>query len=445
VERLKDEDSEVRKNAALSLVGFGSEARAAVPSLVDLLKDQKTYISVVAADTLGAIGPGANAAVPTLLKYLKHRDPSVRVTVAMALLKIAPESESSIEPDLRARAKANNARTKIENPLLASFVPAKRRVFEAGGGGGVGGGGGIGSGPHWRAGDDDGSRGAELFEQGNMEAAIASYTKAIAAAPSTALYYHIRGRAYHAIGDYAAAVADFTNAIKFEPETAFYSRTPKYYYSRGLSQLARHDYDAAIADFTQVIGFDAYYADAYHGRGLAHAGKGNYDAAIADYDQAVEFIPPVIEAFTSRAIVLQAQGKLGAAEDSYRAAARLAPDDVVVLNKLGYFLAEQNKDLAEALKLTQRAVDAQPANPSFLDSLGWVHFKLGHLDEAERYLNESVRLNRESALTHEHLGDVYARRGETRQARDAWKKALSISVEAASQARLKEKLRTAKE
>jgi Tfp pilus assembly protein PilF len=365
----------------------------------------------------------------------------------MALLKIAPESESSIEPDLRARAKANNERTKTENPLLALFVPAKRRVFEAGGGGGVGGGGGIGNGPGWGAGLYHGNRGAEFFRQGNMEAAIASYTKAIAAAPSTSVYYHTRGLAYHSIGDYAAAVADFTNAIKFEPrlETAFDSRNPNYYHSRGRSQLARRDYDAAIADFTQVIEIDAYYADAYYGRGLAQAGKGNYDAAIADYDQAVEFIPPVIEAFTSRAIAKLAQGKLDAAEDSYRAAARLAPDDVVVLNRLGYFLAEQNKDLTEALNLIQRAVDAQPANPSFLDSLGWVHFKLGHLDEAERYLSESVRLNEESALAQEHLGDVHARRGETRQARDAWKKALSRSVEAASQARLKEKLRTAKE
>jgi len=311
----------------------------------------------------------------------------------------------------------------------------------------VGVGGGIGAGPGWAAGFDDGNRGADFFSQGNMEAAIASYTKAIAAARPTPVYYHTRGCAYHAIGDYAAAIADLTNAIKFEPrpETSYFSRMPDYYYSRGQSQLARRDYDAAIADFTQVIEFDAYYADAYHGRGLAQAGKGNYDAAIADYDQAVEFIPPVIEAFTSRAKAKLAQGKVDAAEDSYRAAARVAPDDVVVLNNLGYFLAEQNKDLTDALNFIQRAVDAQPANPSFLASLGWVHFKLGNLDKAKRYLSESVRLNGESALAQEHLGDVHARRGETRQARDAWKKALSASVEAESQARLKEKLRTAKE
>jgi tetratricopeptide (TPR) repeat protein len=246
-----------------------------------------------------------------------------------------------------------------------------------------------------------------------------------------------------------------------------------------MSQIARRDYDAAIADFTKVIEFNAYYADAYYGRGLAQAGKGNYDAAIAEYDRAVEFIPPVIEAFSargtaklaqgkvdegladfdeavkadpknatsyqSRGDALKAQGKLAAAEDSYRAAARLAPDNVVVLYKLGSFLVEQNKDLPEALKLIQRAVDARPTDASLLDSLGWVQFKLGNLDEAERYLSESVRRDGDAALAQEHLGDFHARRGEKRLARDAWKKALSRSVDAASQARLKEKLKALKE
>lgn len=64
---------------------------------------------------------------------------------------------------------------------------------------------------------------------------------------------------------------------------------------------------------------------------------------------------------------------------------------------------------------------------------------------AERYLKESVGRDGEAALAQEHLGDVYARRGETRLARDAWKKALSRAVEAASQARLKARLNTVKE
>jgi Flp pilus assembly protein TadD len=138
--------------------------------------------------------------------------------------------------------------------------------------------------------------------------------------------------------------------------------------------------------------------------------------------------------------VLQLQGKLEAAEASYREALRLAPDDLLVVNHLSYLLVEQNKNLTEALQLIQRAVSAQPTNAEFLHTLGWAYFKLDQLEEAERYLSESVQRDKGSALHLEHLGDVYARRGNTHQAHDAWSKALSLSIGSESKARLKEKL-----
>jgi predicted negative regulator of RcsB-dependent stress response len=66
--------------------------------------------------------------------------------------------------------------------------------------------------------------------------------------------------------------------------------------------------------------------------------------------------------------------------------------------------------------------------------------KLGHLDEAERYLSESVTRDGTSALSQEHLGDVHASRGNTQLARAAWNRALSLSVEAESKVRLERKL-----
>ena len=87
-----------------------------------------------------------------------------------------------------------------------------------------------------------------------------------------------------------------------------------------------------------------------------------------------------------------------------------------------------------------RAVRAEPTNGSFLDSLGWVHFKLGQLDEAEKHLSDAARRSPRSATIHEHLGDLYQKRGKTEEARTAWQKALSLSVEPAETTRLKTKL-----
>jgi Flp pilus assembly protein TadD len=90
--------------------------------------------------------------------------------------------------------------------------------------------------------------------------------------------------------------------------------------------------------------------------------------------------------------------------------------------------------------MTKRAVKSEPSNASFLDSLGWVYFKLGQLDEAERYLSDAARRNTRSVAIQEHLGDLQQKRGRTDEARAAWRKALSLATETSDVTRLKAKL-----
>ncbi|MGH9943019.1 MAG: tetratricopeptide repeat protein, partial [Pyrinomonadaceae bacterium] len=128
------------------------------------------------------------------------------------------------------------------------------------------------------------------------------------------------------------------------------------------------------------------------------------------------------------------------AEESLRKLLSTDPNNATVLNNLGYFLTERNERLTEALDMIKRAVRVEPTNPSFLDSLGWVYFKLGQLEEAERYLGEAARRNGQSATIQEHLGDVYQSRGKAELARATWRKALNLSTEPAQTARIKAKL-----
>ncbi|HEX8687466.1 MAG TPA: tetratricopeptide repeat protein, partial [Pyrinomonadaceae bacterium] len=115
-------------------------------------------------------------------------------------------------------------------------------------------------------------------------------------------------------------------------------------------------------------------------------------------------------------------------------------DNPTALNNLGYFLTEHNERLEEALGMIERAVRAEPQNPSFLDSLGWVYFKLGKLKEAERYLSDAARRNPTSATIQEHLGDLFKKLGQQEKAQASWRRALSLAAEAADTARIKAKL-----
>ena len=111
------------------------------------------------------------------------------------------------------------------------------------------------------------------------------------------------------------------------------------------------------------------------------------------------------------------------------------------MNSLGYYLAEQNKNLQEAVQLIQRSLSASPNNGYYLDSLGWAYYKLGILEEAERCLKLSLDANIPSAVPLEHLGDVYYKQGKADLAKAVWQKALSLSDDPKQREQIKNKLK----
>jgi tetratricopeptide (TPR) repeat protein len=133
-------------------------------------------------------------------------------------------------------------------------------------------------------------------------------------------------------------------------------------------------------------------------------------------------------------------GDTRGAEATLREVLAKDADNPTALNNLGYFLTEQGQKLDEALGMIERAVRADPENPSFLDSLGWVYFKLGKLKEAERYLSDAARRNPTSAAIQEHLGDLFKKLGQQEKAQASWRRALSLAAEAADTARIRAKL-----
>lgn len=133
-------------------------------------------------------------------------------------------------------------------------------------------------------------------------------------------------------------------------------------------------------------------------------------------------------------------GDTKGAEETLRQVLAKDANNPTALNNLGYFLAEHDQKLEEARDMIERAVRAEPQNPSFLDSLGWVYYKLGKLKEAERYLSDAARRNPTSATIQEHLGDLYQKLGQQEKAKASWRKALSLAAEAADTARIKAKL-----
>ena len=82
----------------------------------------------------------------------------------------------------------------------------------------------------------------------------------------------------------------------------------------------------------------------------------------------------------------------------------------------------------------------EPRNGAYVDSLGWVYFQQGKLDLAEKYLTDATRLLPRDATVHEHLGDVFAKRGDVHRALDLYRAALTLEPEPKDEAKLRSKI-----
>jgi tetratricopeptide (TPR) repeat protein len=149
--------------------------------------------------------------------------------------------------------------------------------------------------------------------------------------------------------------------------------------------------------------------------------------ALARAEQAAEGDPRLLDHrfHFQFAVALEQAGR---GEDSLaRAQKALAwkPDFAPALNFLGYSWADKGVRLAEARDMIERAVAAEPDNSAYLDSLGWVLFRLGKPKEALPHLEKAAELLKDDpdATVWDHLGDVLEALGRSKEARAAWEKA----------------------
>ncbi|MEY3900753.1 MAG: hypothetical protein RL189_59 [Pseudomonadota bacterium] len=102
------------------------------------------------------------------------------------------------------------------------------------------------------------------------------------------------------------------------------------------------------------------------------------------------------------------------------------PDHIQSLNHLGYTLGESNQKLEFALALVQRALQKEPKNGFYLDSLGWIQFKLKQFKEAEKSLMAAHSLEPEEPVILEHLGELKLANGDYSAALKYFESAMKI-------------------
>ncbi len=150
------------------------------------------------------------------------------------------------------------------------------------------------------------------------------------------------------------------------------------------------------------------------------------DLAVKYLKQALTINPDDVNLLGTLGLIYDSMEKWAECDSVYERALQIDSQNALVNNNYAYSLSERGERLDIALKMVEIAIAAAPDNTSYLDTIGWVYFKLGKYKEAKNYLEKAIEIGGESAVMLEHLGDVMSKLGDTQKAKMLWQKAYEL-------------------
>jgi tetratricopeptide (TPR) repeat protein len=172
-------------------------------------------------------------------------------------------------------------------------------------------------------------------------------------------------------------------------------------------------------------------------RGQAFAAQKESDSARTIFGGLVAEEPGNVNFLFAYAAALERSSRVDSSVAIFRKVLTLDPEHAQALNYLGYTWADRNENLPEAKKMIEKALEKEPENGAFLDSYGWVLFRMGKMKEAEKYIKKASEKNEKDAVIFEHLGDIYWAQGKKEAAREQYRRASELDPKNGA---LKEKL-----
>ncbi len=151
--------------------------------------------------------------------------------------------------------------------------------------------------------------------------------------------------------------------------------------------------------------------------------EGKTDLAATVLNNAVGAFPNNIQLLFLRSLLSTEVNDLALMEQDLRKIILLNPTDSTAYNSLGYTLADRTDRYQEAYELIQKAIELSPDEPSIIDSLGWVQYRLGMYEEARKNLDRAYTLFPDAEVA-AHLGEVMWMMGDKAAAARVWRGAL---------------------
>ncbi len=156
--------------------------------------------------------------------------------------------------------------------------------------------------------------------------------------------------------------------------------------------------------------------------------KKNEDA-IHYINHALRIEPDDVNLIGTLGMIYNSINMYAESDSAYERALVLDPENSLINNNYSYALAVRGEQLERALEMVKISIAADSLNSSYLDTIGWVYFKLGDFVLAKKYLEKAIEVGGDSAVMLDHLGDTEFKLGNIERAAELWKKAFELDPE----------------
>jgi tetratricopeptide (TPR) repeat protein len=257
--------------------------------------------------------------------------------------------------------------------------------------------------------------------------------------PELTVVRYLLGMAYYQINDNKKGV----DQLKFIPAESSLYEDSIFLQVKILSET--DNYPGAIALLQEQIGDAATRKSGFYILlASIYRENGEDEQGLEVYEQAIRLYPENIDLLYNYAIFLEKTGEQEKAMNMMQGVLALDPENGAALNYVGYTWADNGVHLENALEYIKKAVELLPDDGYVRDSLGWVYYKMGDIDQAIIELEKAAEMVVNDPVIKEHLGDVYMEIEQYEKALSAYEQAYKFYVEEGKKENIKAKINSAR-
>ena len=259
-----------------------------------------------------------------------------------------------------------------------------------------------------------------VLDENNDSLAITYFKNAAQLAPWNSQIWNRLGILLFESQMFEEAVLEMKNAIQKFPDDFVDNLI------LGLSLSQQKDIEGASRALEHAVRLNPNDLTALHAYGFTLNQLKRNDAALIYLDKALSLDPENIQVIGTMGMIYDSMEKYEISDSLYERALKIDSANVLISNNYAYSLSERSLKLDRALELAEFAVKEEPKNSSYLDTIGWVYFKLGNYDKAIKFIKKAISKDEANATLFDHLADVYAQMSNKDKAVELYKKALDL-------------------